>query len=112
MGDFEEMGRHFCEVLLEYSEAKKSDRWVGWTAFNNNILFILKLQYETIYNNNDIANNNYNDFDIDYDNDNGNDNNIDNDNNINNNYNIVRQDGHCSHKNCYQYGSYVKQITE
>ena len=26
VGDFEEMGRHFCEVLLEYSEAKSSDR--------------------------------------------------------------------------------------
>ena len=26
VGDFEEMGRHFCEVLLEYSEAKTGNR--------------------------------------------------------------------------------------
>lgn len=26
VGDFEEMGRHFCEVLLEYSEAKNGNR--------------------------------------------------------------------------------------
>ena len=26
IGDFEEMGRHFCEVLLEYSEAKNGNR--------------------------------------------------------------------------------------
>ena len=26
VGDFEEMGRDFCEVLLEYSEAKNGNR--------------------------------------------------------------------------------------
>ncbi|XP_015750259.1 PREDICTED: cytosolic carboxypeptidase 3-like [Acropora digitifera] len=33
VGDFEEMGRHFCEVLLEYSEAKSSDRSEMTQAF-------------------------------------------------------------------------------
>lgn len=33
VGDFEEMGRHFCEVLLEYSEAKTGNRSEMTQAF-------------------------------------------------------------------------------
>ncbi|KAJ7370497.1 hypothetical protein OS493_032063 [Desmophyllum pertusum] len=33
VGDFEEMGRHFCEVLLEYSEAKNGNRSEMTQAF-------------------------------------------------------------------------------
>ena len=40
VGDFEEMGRHFCEVLLEYSEAKSGNRWENvreWVELGKNL---------------------------------------------------------------------------